>query len=63
MEEKLFVKCISSIINSNKPGYGFVSDFADCLLNISQEETLEVASMRHFPIDVLKLAAEVSTYK
>lgn len=39
MEEKLFVKCISSIINSNKPGYGFVSDFADCLLNISQEET------------------------
>lgn len=40
MEEKLFVKCISSIINSNKPGYGFVSDFADCLLNISQEETI-----------------------
>ena len=39
MEEKLFVKCISSIINSNKPWYGFVSDFADCLLNISQEET------------------------
>ena len=24
---------------------------------------LEVASMRHFPIDVLKLAAEISTYK
>lgn len=39
MDEKLFVKCISSIINSHKPGYGFINDFADCLLAISQEET------------------------
>lgn len=39
MEDKLFVRCISSIINSDKPGYGFVNDFADCLLTIGQEKT------------------------
>lgn len=39
MEEELFVKCVSSIINSNKPGYGFVNDFADCLLTLGQDNT------------------------
>ena len=39
MGEGLFVKCVSSIINSNKPGYGFVNDFADCLLATDQDKT------------------------
>ena len=37
--ENLFSKCISSIINSDKPGYGFVNDFAECLLSADYAAT------------------------
>lgn len=39
MEEHLFNKCISSIINSDKPGYGFVNDFVQCLLSFGHDKT------------------------
>jgi signal transduction histidine kinase len=39
MEEDLFNKCISSIINSVKPGYGFVNDFVQCLLSFGHDKT------------------------
>ena len=39
MEERLYGRCIGSIINSDKPGYGFVNDFVDCLLSAGQEVT------------------------
>lgn len=39
MEEGLFGKCISSIINSDKPGYGFINDFVESLLSANKNET------------------------
>ena len=38
MEEILFSRCLGSIINSDKPGYGFVNDFVNCLLSANHKQ-------------------------
>ena len=39
MEDNVFRRCVNSIINSDKPGYGFVNDFVHCLLSNDHQLT------------------------
>ncbi len=39
MEDNVFRRCVNSIINSDKPGYGFVNDFVHCLLSTDHQLT------------------------